>query len=64
MAVSKNRKNHKQKIKSRNDKIKQDSNRLKKYNEIIMQKIKEESERGDFTNAKPIDEVEGEQLEL
>jgi len=56
MATSKHRKNHKKKLKLRQDKIKQEKSKMQKMQrEFIMNLIKQEQEKGLFNNTQPID---------
>lgn len=58
MATSKHRKNHKKKLKARQDKIKQEKTKMQKMQrEFIMNLIKQEQEKGLFNNTQPIDGV-------
>ena len=51
MGNTKHRKNHKQKLQARKDRIKQDKNKVQKMQkEFIMNLIKKEQEKGMFDN--------------
>ena len=55
MATSRHRKNHKKKLKSRQDKLKQEKSKMQKMQrEFIMNLIKQEQEKGLFDNTKSI----------
>lgn len=58
MATSKHRKNHKKKLKARQDKLKQEKSKMQKMQrEFIMNLIKQEQEKGLFNNTSPVDQV-------
>ena len=60
MPKSKHRKNHKQKVQARNQRIKEQKNRVNKMQkEFIMNLIKQEQEKGLFQNNTTIDPVTG-----
>jgi hypothetical protein len=60
MPKSKHRKNHKQKVQARNQRIKEQKNRVNKMQkEFIMNLIKQEQEKGLFQNNPTIDPVTG-----
>jgi len=48
MSKSKNRKNHKQKVANRNQRIREINNKIKKFNDVIYQKILSEMKSGAF----------------
>ncbi len=60
----KHRKNHKQKLNSRKIAIQGEQNRMRKYQNEILEKIKEEAASGKFNNNQTPDEVLGEGLML
>ena len=58
MATSKHRKNHKKKLKARQDKLKQEKSKMQKMQrEFIMNLIKQEQEKGLFNNTSPVDQA-------
>ena len=60
MATSKHRKNHKKKLKARQDKLKQEKSKMQKMQrEFIMNLIKQEQEKGLFNNTQNVDQVIG-----
>ncbi len=60
MPKSKNRKNHKQKVQARNQRINEQKNRMNKMQrEFIMNLIKQEQEKGMFENNPTIDPING-----
>jgi len=57
MATSRHRKNHKKKLKARQDKIKQEKSKMQKMQrEFIMNLIKQEQEKGLFDNTKSVNQ--------
>lgn len=57
MATSRHRKDHKKKLKARQDKIKQEKSKMQKMQkEFIMNLIKQEQEKGLFDNTKSINQ--------
>jgi len=55
MGNTKHRKNHKQKLKARQERIKNEKNRANKLQrEFIMDLIKKEQERGAYNNVQPL----------
>jgi hypothetical protein len=60
MATSKHRKNHKKKLKARQDKLKQEKSKMQKMQrEFIMNLIKQEQEKGLFNNTTNIEQAIG-----
>lgn len=60
MATSKHRKNHKKKLKARQDKLKQEKSKMQKMQrEFIMNLIKQEQEKGLFNNTPNIEQGVG-----
>jgi len=58
MATSKHRKNHKKKLKARQDKLKQEKSKMQKMQrEFILNLIKQEQEKGLFNNTSPVDQA-------
>ena len=60
MPKSRNRKNHKQKVAARNQRLKEQKARNDKFQrEFIMNLIKQEQEKGLFENAQPVTTTDG-----
>ena len=56
MGTSRHRKNHKKKLKARQDKLQQQKSKMQKMQrEFIMNLIKQEQEKGLFDNTKSVD---------
>jgi hypothetical protein len=60
MATTKHRKNHKQKLAARNNRLANEKSNAQKFQkEFIMNLIKEEQEKGLFDNTTPIGNIDG-----
>lgn len=63
MTKSKNRKNHKQKVASRNQRIQSEKNKMKKFQDAFYQQMMEDIKNGslDDDNVKPLDSKDDEE---
>ena len=60
MASTKHRKNHKQKLAARNNRLANEKSNAQKFQkEFIMNLIKDEQSKGLFDNTTPINNIEG-----